>query len=235
MRLNTFSIVALDPETGDLGVAVSSKFPAVGSICAWARHGVGAVATQAWTNPLLGNDILGRLAGGADAAEALQIVLSEDPGAQYRQLAVVDADGNVASHTGASTDAWTGHRIGDEFSVQGNMLTGESVLDAMCDAYTRASEKEFSERLLITLEAGQAAGGDRRGRQSASLYVPGPEDYARVDLRVDDHSDPVAELRRVYEVARIELFPVLRLMPTRAEPTRGLNELRRRLAAKNED
>ena len=235
MKLNTFSIVAFDAGTGDVGVAVSSKFPAVGSICAWARHGIGAVATQAWTNPLLGNGILEQLSGGTAAAEALQIVLSEDPGAEYRQLAVVDADGDVAAHTGAYTDTWTGHLIGADYSVQGNMLSNESVLVAMADAYTAAFEKELSERLLIALEAGQAAGGDRRGRQSAALYIPGPDDYARVDLRVDDHNDPVAELRRVYQVAQVELFPVLRLMPTRADPTRGLEELRRRLAPGRED
>lgn len=233
MKINTFSIVALDARTGDTGVAISSKFPAVGSICAWARHGLGTVATQAWTNPLLGNDVLDRLSLGATAEQALRSALAGDAGAEYRQLAVVDAQGNVAAHTGAHTDAWTGHRIGAGYSVQGNMLTGESVLEAMVEAYTAAHEKDFSERLLVALEAGQAAGGDRRGRQSAALYVPGPEHYPQADLRVDEHADPVAELRRIYEVARVELFPVLRLMPTRAEPARGLDELRKKLSPKN--
>lgn len=232
MNLNTFSIVGRDAQSGLLGIAIATKVPAVGAICSFVRFGVGAVATQAWTNPTLGPKILDRLAAGEGASEALEHALQEDPGSAYRQVAVVDASGASAAHTGQETDPWQGHRTGRDYSVQGNMLVGEKVILDMEARFRDTDGQALEERLLAVLEAGQAAGGDKRGRQSAALYIAGPEVYPLVDLRVDEHSDPVAELRRIFEVAKVELFPSLKLMPSKANPAGDIAAIRKLLGPK---
>ncbi len=224
LNLNTFSIVAYDDTSGMLGVAVSTRVPAVGAVCPFARAGVGAISTQAWTNPLLGVDGLDLLEQGYSAEEALHKLLDADPDPESRQIIAVDEKGRSAAHTGSETDPWKGHRTGDGYAVAGNMLVGEETVTAMVEAFGASVEEPLYERLLRALESGQAAGGDKRGRQSAALYVVKSEPYPCLDLRVDEHSDPVAELRRVYEVAKRELLPFIEAMPTRDNPKGNFGE-----------
>jgi uncharacterized Ntn-hydrolase superfamily protein len=224
LNLNTFSIVAYDATSGMLGVAVSTRVPAVGAVCPFARAGVGAISTQAWTNPLLGVDGLDLLEQGFSAEEALQKLLDADPDPESRQIIAVDREGRSAAHTGSETDPWKGHRTGDGYAVAGNMLVGEETIAAMVEAFEASAEEPLSERLLRALEAGQAAGGDKRGRQSAALYVVRTEPYPYLDLRVDEHTDPVAELRRVYDVAKSGLLPFVEAMPTRENPKGNFGE-----------
>ena len=204
----TFSIVARDPGAGDLGVAVASKFLAVGSVVPWARAGVGAVPTQAFANVGYGPDGLALLDGGLDAASALDRLTGADGGRASRQAGIVDARGGAATFTGEACLAWAGGRTGDGMAVQGNILAGPEVVDAMLAAFTAASGP-LPDRLLAALAAGDAAGGDRRGRQSAALLVVRADaGYAGgndrwLDLRVDDHPDPVAELVRMRGISRL--------------------------------
>jgi uncharacterized Ntn-hydrolase superfamily protein len=224
LNLNTFSIVAYDATSSMLGVAVSTRVPAVGAVCSFARAGAGAISTQAWTNPLLGVDGLDLMEQGYSAGEALRKLLDADPDPEMRQIVAVDGEGRPAAHTGANTDPWQGHRTGAGYAVAGNMLVGEETITAMAEAFEASAEEPLSERLLRALEAGQAAGGDKRGRQSAALYVVKSEPYPYLDLRVDEHPDPVAELRRVYEVAKRELLPFIEAMPTRENPKGNFGE-----------
>jgi uncharacterized Ntn-hydrolase superfamily protein len=233
MKLTTFSIAARCNRTGELGVAVSTKVPAVGTLCPFVRAGVGAVATQAWVNPYLGPRALDALASGLGADAALRRVLDDELDREIRQIGVVDAQGGSATFTGAETDPWKGHRTGPDYSVQGNMLVGEETVLAMVDAFLGSADDPLSERLLRSLEAGQAAGGDKRGRQSAALLVHGTEDYPLASLRVDEHRDPVAELRRVYEVAKRELFPFVGALPTKRNPRGDFAAVRAAIAPKN--
>lgn len=233
VKATTFSIVAQDMKTRLVGVAVATKVPAVGALCPFARYEVGAVVTQAWTNPYLAPASLDAIAAGRAPQDSLNDALAVDPGKSWRQVGVVSADGRAAAFTGDDTDPWRGHKTGNGYAVQGNMLTGMEVLEAMEAAFLKRPEKPLAARLIAALEAGQAAGGDRRGKQSAAVLVPGPEIYPLVDLRVDEHRDPVRELRRVYEVARRELFPSLQAMPTRANPRGDIAKLRHLLAAKD--
>lgn len=195
----TFSIVAYDPDEQAWGVAVASKFLAVGSVVPWARAGAGAIATQAYGKMSFGPDGLQMLSEGMGAEEVLQQLLEADPGQARRQVGIVDASGRAAAHTGAECSEWAGHRIGVGFACQGNILTGPEVLDAMADTFISA-EGELADRLLAALIAGDSAGGDRRGKQSAALYVVRPDggygaDNDRyLDLRVDDDPDPVNRL-----------------------------------------
>jgi uncharacterized Ntn-hydrolase superfamily protein len=233
VNLTTFSIVARCARTGQLGVAVSTKVPAVGSLCPFVRARVGSLATQAWVNPYLGPRILDALAAGASAESALREVLAGEIDRELRQVGVVDARGESAAFTGAETDPWTGHRTGPGYSVQGNMLVGEETLTAMAHAFGDSAEQSLPERLVRALEAGQAAGGDRRGRQSAALVVFGDEDYPLAELRVDEHRDPVAELRRVLEVAKRELFPLVAALPTKRNPHGDFGAIRAAFAPKS--
>jgi len=216
----TFSIVARCAQTGELGVAVSTAVPAVGAMCPYLRAGVGAVTTQSWVNPYLALQALERLALGDSADAALAHVLRSDPSAHLRQLGVVDRAGHSAAWTGPACTGWAGERCGEGYTVQGNMLTGPATLDAMVRAFYAGCGEPLAQRLMAALEAGQAAGGDRRGRQSAALRVFGKEDYALLDLRVDEHPDPVAELRRVFDIALQQLVPFVAGMPTRDDPGR---------------
>ena len=163
LNLTTFSITARDPKDGTLGVAVSTKVPAVGSLCPFLRFGAGAVCTQAWVNPGLGPLILGRLEQGESAEQALGHVIAGETDASLRQLGVVDGKGGSAAYTGRNTDAWSGHQTGVNYSVQGNMLVGECTIVAMKSVFHTSEAQTLGERLLMALEADQAAGGDRRG------------------------------------------------------------------------
>ena len=224
IELNTFSIAARCKRTGMLGVAVSTAVPAVGAICPFVEAGVGAIATQSWVNPYLGIDGLALLREGLSAPEALAKLLAEDSGREVRQIGVVDAQGRTAVHTGADCVDWAGHIEADNFTVQGNMLVGAATIDAMAEAAARSEALPLYERLMLVLEAGQAVGGDKRGKQSASLKIFKTEAYAYLDLRVDEHRNPVAELRRVLEVAKHQLLPFIDGMPSRADPIGGLPE-----------
>jgi uncharacterized Ntn-hydrolase superfamily protein len=201
----TFSIVAREAESSQLGVAVASKFLAVGAVVPWLEAGVGAIATQALANTRYGPDGLTQLRAGATADQALASVLAADEGRDDRQAGFVDVKGGAATHTGDRCMDWAGGRTGNGYAAQGNILTGPDVVDAMVRAY-EAANGALAERLLAALAAGDAAGGDRRGRQSAAIVVVaagggyGGNDDRMVDLRVDDHADPVPELRRLYDI-----------------------------------
>jgi uncharacterized Ntn-hydrolase superfamily protein len=214
----TFSIVARCARTGQLGVAVSTAVPAVGAMCPFVQTGAGAVSTQSWVNPYLALEALDAMAQGASAQAALDAALGRDDARNYRQIGLVDAQGRAAAWSGAACTGWFGHLVGDGFAVQGNMLVGEATVTAMADAFTASPDQPLAERLLRAMEAGQAAGGDRRGRQSASLRVHDRETYPLVDLRVDEHAQPVAELRRVFGIARLQLFPFVAGMPRKGAP-----------------
>jgi uncharacterized Ntn-hydrolase superfamily protein len=215
----TFSIAARCPRTGALGVAVTTKYLAVGSLCPFVRAGVGAIATQASVNPTFGPRGLRLLAEGLTPQQVLRVLLESDDGRAHRQLSVVDAAGRAVAFTGEETVAWSGHRVGDGFAVAGNMLVGEDVVTATASAFTASEGEPLAERLLRAIEAGQAAGGDKRGRQSAALVVYTTEEYPYIDFRVDDHPDPVPELRRIYELSQAEYLRWKEYMPSRAYPS----------------
>lgn len=199
MYLPTFSIVAHCPQTSDLGVAVSTAIPVVGAINPFARSRVGAIATQAWSNPYLGIDGLCLLAQGLSAAEVLEQLLKADVDKERRQLSIVDAHCGVAAFTGNKVQPWKGHREGKGYVVAGNFLVSNETIKAMAKTFEMA-QGSLGERLLVALEAGQAAGGDRRGKVSAALLVVRDEEYPYIDLRVDEHSEPVKELRRIFDL-----------------------------------
>ena len=224
LELNTFSIAARCARTGMFGVAVSTAVPGVGGICPFLRAGTGAVSTQSWVNPYLGIDGIMLLAEGLSAEAALDKLIANDPGRDVRQVGLVDRNGQSAAWSGKDCTAWFGHITGTDYAVQGNMLVGEPTIRAMAEAFEGAAALELPERLLTVLEAGQAAGGDKRGRQSAALKVVHQEEYPYLDLRVDEHRHPVAELRRVFEVARHQYLPFVVGMPTRAKPLGNLPE-----------
>lgn len=224
LRLSTFSIAARCPRTGMLGVAVSTAVPGVGGICPFVRAGVGAVSTQSWVNPYLGIDGVALMAAGAGAQAALDKLIADDPGRDVRQVGLVDKDGASASWSGEQCTPWFGHLTGADYAVQGNMLVGEPTIQAMVEAFEKGAALDLPERLLGVIEAGQAAGGDKRGRQSAALKVFYKEEFPYLDLRVDEHRHPVAELRRVFEVARRQLLPFVDGMPSREDPLGNLPE-----------
>ncbi len=231
----TFSIVAWDPKTGMTGVAVATKHLAVGALVPHAKAGVGAIATQAQTNPLLG--IWGlRLLESRMAAESgshlkvpvgdvLDVLLQNDEERDHRQVHLVDHRGHTAAWTGRHCVDWAGHLTEQNFAVAGNMLVGEQVLHAMADAFQRHQSRSFGDRLLCALEAGEAAGGDKRGRQSAALYVVQEESYPYLDLRVDNHANPIAELRTLFMEAHKDYYqsfrktmPSQKQLPFKVEP-----------------
>lgn len=205
--VNTYSIVARDSVTGEMGVAVQSHWFSVGPLVPWAEAGVGAVATQSFVEVTYGPLGLELMRAGKTAPQALAALLAADEYTEVRQVAMVDAAGNVAAHTGESAIAHAGHRSGPGYSVQANMMLNATVPDAMAAAF-EATSGDLAQRLLAALEAAQAEGGDIRGRQSAAIIVVGPERTGRpwegriFDLRVEDHPEPVAELRRLMHLAR---------------------------------
>lgn len=204
----TFSIVGRDPVTGELGIAVASKFLSVGSVVPWAAFGAGAVATQSYANTTFGPAGLALLREGRSAQEALDHLLADDPGAAQRQAGMVDKEGRTATFTGPDCLPWAGGVAGENFAAQGNLLAGEGVVTAMADAFT-ATGGDLAGRLTAALAAGDAAGGDSRGRQSAALYIVkekggyGGMNDRYLDLRVDDHPQPVGELQRLLGLWRL--------------------------------
>ena len=206
-RVHTFSIVARDPATGQLGVAVQSHWFSVGSIVSWAEPGVGAVATQSFVDPSYGPLGLALMKAGKTPEDALRALLSADAQSEVRQVAMVDAEGRVAAHTGENSIAAAGHHVGDGYSVQANLMRSDKVWPAMAAAY-EAAEGDLAERLLVALEAGEAAGGDIRGRQSAAILIVAAESSGQpwadrtFDLRVEDHPEPIRELRRLVQLQR---------------------------------
>ncbi len=208
MHPSTFSIAARDHATGSFGVAVQSKFLAVGAAVPFASWDAGAIATQAWANTTYGPRGLELLHSGLGAAEVVERLTAEDPGRAHRQLGVVDRTGTAAAYTGAECMDWAGHVLGEGYSCQGNILAGRAVVEAMAEAYEK-SQDAFPYRLVSALAAGQAAGGDRRGQESAALLVvrqgagySGFNDRA-VDLRVDDHPEPISELARILDLHQL--------------------------------
>ncbi len=214
----TFSIVARCPRTGMLGVGTSSKALAAGGGVPHCRAGVGAIASQAFTNPYLGIDGLTLLEQGLAAARALERLVESDRGRDLRQVAIVDRDGHTAAYTGDKCIPWAGALEGRSHVCLGNILVGEDVTKAMGHAFETSDNETLPERLLRALEAGQEAGGDRRGRQSAGIHIVHTEEYPYCDLRVDDHPDPIAELRRVFAVFQ-RWEPLWEMAPRRDDYT----------------
>lgn len=214
----TWSIVARDPASGAFGVGVATRFLAAAGLCALARSEVGALSTQALINPTYGPRGLAILSAGASAETTVRILVTDDAGRETRQVHVVDRQGGAFAHTGSECVPWSGHVSTPGVSVAGNMLAGPDVIAATLAAYQAAPKLAFADRLLTALEAGQAAGGDRRGQQSASLLIYGTEDYPDLSLRVDDHVTPLAELRRIYGLWLGRFAAFRTFMATKADP-----------------
>lgn len=213
----TWSIVARDP-SGAFGVAVASKFFAVGALCPAVRARRGALCTQALMNPLHARDGLRALDEGLGAQAVVDRLVAADAGRDARQLHVVDAYGTSAAYTGAACIEWCGHRAGEGFGVAGNMLAGPRVVEETARAYRASVGLPFAERLLAAMDAGEAAGGDKRGRQAAALLIHTTEDYPFLDLRVDDHAEPLRELRRLHAVSLDRFQPFVACLATDASP-----------------
>ncbi len=226
----TWSIIARDEATGRVGIAVATRFFAVGAMVPHIRTGVGAVASQAFINPHYGPKGLALLEAGVSAEETVARLTTADEGRHNRQLHIMDRAGPFAAYTGAACIDWCGHELRETYSVAGNMLAGPAVLAETIRAYEAESALPFARRLLAAMRAGEAAGGDKRGKQSAALLIHDGEDYPLYDLRVDDHADPLAELARLEEVARQRWVHFRRHMPSRDRPSgltdrSGLDEL----------
>jgi uncharacterized Ntn-hydrolase superfamily protein len=213
----TWSIIARDA-SGAFGIAIASRFFAVGALCPHARSGVGAIATQALVNPMYARAALDALAQGAAPARVLEQVTGADEGRAHRQAHLIDARGRIAAYTGASCIDWCGHTEGENFSVAGNMLAGPQVIDATAQAFRTHAKLPFAERLIAALAAGDAAGGDKRGKQAAALLIHTTEDYPSLDLRVDDHAEPIDELRRLYEKSLERYQPFTACLPSKLRP-----------------
>ena len=204
----TFSIVGADPKTGEIGVAVQSKFLAVGAVVPWAKANVGAVATQSWANTKYGPEGLELLEQGLSPEEVIAKLVTDDPGRNLRQVAVINAQGEASAFTGEECFDWAGHKIGKNHSAQGNILVSEETVSAMSKSFEQSTEP-LAERLIKALAAAQHAGGDSRGKQSAAVYVLqegagyGGYNDVKVDLRVDDHPEPIDELLRLYELHKV--------------------------------
>jgi uncharacterized Ntn-hydrolase superfamily protein len=230
----TFSIVAADPDAGDWGIAVASRFPCVGAVVPWAKAGVGAVATQSWANTALGPEGLRLMGDGVPAEEALRRLLSEDEGREDRQVGFVDGAGRAATFTGSRCMTWAGGATGPGFAAQGNILVGEAVVAELVRVFSE-TDGDLCDRLLASLLAGDAAGGDRRGRQSAALLVVREEggyegrNDRYIDLRVDDHPDAPRELARLFEVW--DMTMLIRNDPLLPADPGLVEDLQRRLAA----
>lgn len=214
----TWSIIAKDAETGSFGVAVTTKFFAVGALCPHGSAQNGALATQALVNPLYGCDGIKLLAEGRSAEEIVAILTASDPGREVRQLHVIDREGRTAAHTGSECVDWCGHLTDEGVSVAGNMLAGPAVIEATLETFKRRNDLPFAERLMSALDAGQEQGGDKRGKQSAAIRIWRTEPYPVLDLRVDDHPEPLKELRRLYGVAHERFLAFMDAMATRANP-----------------
>jgi uncharacterized Ntn-hydrolase superfamily protein len=220
----TWSIVAHDPATGAFAVAVATKAFAVGASCPFVRSGVGAVSTQSFTNRYLGPAILDAMARGLAPDAAIESALAGDEGRGIRQVHAVDRHGRTAAWTGQNCVEWCGSVAGPGISVAGNMLAGEPTIGATLEAWQANGARLMPERLMASMEAGEAAGGDRRGRQSAAMVLTTTEDFPDLNLRVDDHVAPLEELRRLLGIWRVERAPGLSAQPSRANPS-GFTDL----------
>ncbi len=214
----TWSIVARDPN-GAVGVVVASRFFAVGALCPYAHSGVGALSTQALVNPLYGARGLALLSQGRSPSDVVTSLLADDAGREHRQFHLVDAEGTVAAHTGSQCLEWSGQIAGTAFSVAGNMLAGPQVIEDTAQAYDAGCDLPFAERLIAAMMAGEAAGGDKRGKQAVALLICTTEAYPFLDLRVDDHPDPLEELQRLYVKSLERYQPFVACLPGRARPS----------------
>ncbi len=229
----TYSIVARDPDSGHLGIAVASRFFAVGGIVPHIRGGIGAVATQAFVNPLNGVDGLAMLAAGQAPEAIIAELAARDEGRDQRQFHMIDASGRNAAFTGEKCIDWAGHLVAENVSVAGNMLAGPQVIAATLETFQKTAGKPLAERLLEAMQAGEDAGGDKRGKQSAALVIYRDQDYAWLNIRADDHADPLEELRRLYAVAGERYLHVAETMATREKPSGMIDrrEIDARIAA----
>jgi uncharacterized Ntn-hydrolase superfamily protein len=214
----TWSIIATDPANGQLGIAVATRFFAVGARVPHIAAKLGGIATQAMVNPYYGIDGLTLLREGTPPQAIIDTLTAADPGRDSRQLHILTINGEIAAHTGRDCIDWCGHLAGNGFSIAGNMLAGPQVLDETARAWLANDALPLPQRLITALKAGEAAGGDKRGKQSAALLIHGSEEWAALDLRVDDHADPLAELARLEQVSRMHWTTFRQFMPTRANP-----------------
>lgn len=214
----TWSIIARDPFTGQIGIAVATRFFAVGAVVPHIAPMAGGIATQALVNPYYGIDGVNLLREGKSPREIIAALIAADEGRESRQLHIMDASGRIAAHTGHECVDWCGHLDGEGFSIAGNMLVGAQVLDDTAEAYMAHARLPFAQRLIAAMKAGEAAGGDKRGKQSAALLIHGVEEWPDLDLRVDDHVDPLAELERLEAISRERWVHFRQFMPTRKNP-----------------
>jgi uncharacterized Ntn-hydrolase superfamily protein len=215
----TWSIIARDIATGQFGIAVATRFFAVGARVPFISAGLGAIATQAFLNPYYGIDGVKLLREGLNAHDVLAALLASDDGRESRQVHIMDGSGEIAAHTGRDCVDWCGHMAGSGFSIAGNMLAGPDVLSETAKTYLSNDRLPFPRRLLAAMRAGEAAGGDKRGKQSAALLIHGEEEWSALDLRVDDHPDPLAELTRLEQVSNELWVHFRQSLPTRRNPT----------------
>jgi uncharacterized Ntn-hydrolase superfamily protein len=214
----TWSIIARDDLTGQFGIAVATRFFAVGARVPHIAAGLGGIATQALVNPYYGIDGVKLLREGRSPRDIVETLIAADSGHESRQLHILDASGRVAAHTGRDCVDWCGHIEGNGFSIAGNMLAGPRVLDDTAQAYIGGEKLPFPQRLIAAMRSGEAAGGDKRGKQSAALLIYGEEEWSALDLRVDDHADPLAELERLEQISRERWVHFRKYLPTRKNP-----------------
>jgi uncharacterized Ntn-hydrolase superfamily protein len=214
----TWSIIARDDVTGQIGIAVATRFFAVGARVPHIAAGIGGIATQALVNPYYGIDGIKLLREGHEPRDIVETLIAADNGHQSRQLHIMDAGGRVAAFTGHDCVDWCGHIEGKGFSIAGNMLTGARVLDDTGKSYIAGEKLPFAQRLIAAMRAGEAAGGDKRGKQSAALLIYGEEEWSDLNLRVDDHTDPLSELERLEAVSRERWVHFRQYLPTRKNP-----------------
>jgi uncharacterized Ntn-hydrolase superfamily protein len=214
----TWSIIARDSLTGQFGIAVATRFFAVGARVPHIAAGIGGIATQALVNPYYGIDGLKLLRERQNPSDIVKTLIAADSGHASRQLHILDAGGRIASHTGRDCVDWCGHVEGNGFSIAGNMLAGARVLDDTAIAYIASEKLPFAQRLIAAMRSGEAAGGDKRGKQSAALLIHDEEEWSALDLRVDDHADPLAELERLEAVSRERWVHFRKFLPSRNNP-----------------
>jgi uncharacterized Ntn-hydrolase superfamily protein len=214
----TWSIIARDSATGQIGIAVATRFFAVGALVPYIAAGFGGIATQALVNPYYGIDGVNLLREGRSPEDIVESLIAADGGRDSRQLHIMDALGRVACHTGRECIDWCGHVAGSGFSIAGNMLASARVLDDTAMAYGENQSQPFAQRLIAAMRSGEAAGGDKRGKQSAALLIHGEEEWPELDLRVDDHADPLAELDRLEQVSRERWVHFRKFLLSRKNP-----------------
>jgi uncharacterized Ntn-hydrolase superfamily protein len=214
----TWSIIAKDQATGEIGIAVATKFFAVGARVPHIAPALGGIATQALVNPYYGIDGLKLLREGRAPQEIVDVLVAADAGHASRQVHIMDAGGRIAAHTGKDCVDWCGHLKGEAFSIAGNMLAGARVLDDTAKAYLANTDMPFARRLITAMQTGELAGGDKRGRQSAALLIYGEEEWSDLSLRVDDHTDPLTELERLETVSRERWVHFRKYLPSRRNP-----------------